>query len=125
MRTLFFVVLACAGCASSAPVQPSGGGLDRPPSAIGSGLVLTLEGKEISITKDRFVIGGEGADVPLAGGDCKLTAHVAVVKDNEGYRLKDLASKGFNFKKMLMDNKHIDDGDVFELCNAELRFSLK
>jgi hypothetical protein len=121
MRTLLFAVLACTGCPSpAAPVQPSGA-----LTAGGGGLVMTLDGKEIAITKDRFVIGGEGSDVPLAGGDCKLTAHVAVLKDSEGYRLKDLESKGFNFKKMMLDNKHIDDGDVFELCNAQLRFSLK
>jgi hypothetical protein len=52
--------------------------------------------------------------------------HAAVVRRNGTYFIKDLGStNGIDFKGMRIDNKRIDEGDVFHLCDYELRFTYK
>ena len=51
-------------------------------------------------------------------------AELAIVP--EGIRIKDLGStNGIDYKGMRIDNKRIDEGDVFHLCDYELRFTYR
>ena len=48
----------------------------------------------------------------------------AVVRRNGTYFIKDLGStNGIDFKGMRIDNKRIDEGDTFFICDYELKFT--
>ena len=50
----------------------------------------------------------------------------AVIRRNGTYFIKDLGStNGIDFKGMRIDNKRIEEGDVFHLCDYELRFTYR
>ena len=47
--------------------------------------------------------------------------HAAVIRRNGVYYIKDLGStNGIDYKGMRIDNKRIDEGDLFHLCDYEL-----
>jgi hypothetical protein len=111
------VVLGCASSPHSATQTP----------AASHGLAVAFNGQQTAIDKDGFTIGGDGADLATAAGkDCKYTSRVVVKHNDQGaWMIADRDSTGIGFNKMKMDNKVIADGDVFELCGGELRFSLR
>lgn len=103
---------------------------NMPPMAgSGSGptLFLMYNGQRYPVTKDQFIIGrgSKTSDLPIKDGNISRK-HAAVIRRNGTFYIKDLGStNGIDYKGMRIDNKRIDEGDVFHLCDYELRFTYR
>ena len=120
--------------ASAAQPYPSGGAAPAtaPPApsaapAPGSTLFLIYNGQRYPVTKDQFIIGRGSKTSDLAIKDGNISRkHAAVIRRNGTFYIKDLGStNGIDYKGMRIDNKRIDEGDVFHLCDYELRFTYR
>jgi hypothetical protein len=126
------------GLSRSAP-PVGGGGMPMPhannhsapmpaPMAAGSPtLFLIYNGQRYPVTKDQFIIGrgSKTSDLPIKDGNISRK-HAAVIRRNGTFYIKDLGStNGIDYKGMRIDNKRIDEGDVFHLCDYELRFTYR
>ena len=101
------------------PQMGTGGG--------GPTLFLIYNGQRYPVTKDQFIIGrgSKTSDLPIKDGNISRK-HAAVIRRNGTYFIKDLGStNGIDYKGMRIDNKRIDEGDLFHLCDYELRFTYK
>jgi len=97
------------------------GGTTAPP------LYLVFDNQKYRIDKDQFIIGrgSKSSDLPIKDGNISRK-HAAIIRRNGTYFIKDLGStNGIDFKGMRIDNKRIDEGDLFHLCDYELRFTYK
>jgi len=106
--------------APTAPVQV-------PPMGAGPTLFLVYNGQRYPVTKDQFIIGrgSKTSDLPIKDGNISRK-HAAVIRRNGTFYIKDLGStNGIDYKGMRIDNKRIDEGDVFHLCDYELRFTYR
>src|SRR5580704_8983128 len=113
-----------------APPPPSASAPPMPP--IGSGgagptLFLIYNSQRYPVTKDQFIIGRGSKTSDLAIKDGNISRkHAAVIRRNGTFYIKDLGStNGIDYKGMRIDNKRIDEGDVFHLCDYELRFTYR
>ncbi len=112
------------------PAQRSLGDSQIPPTPQPNGsptLVLMFNSQRFSIDKDQFIIGrgSKTSDLPIKDGNISRK-HAAVIRRNGTYYIKDLGStNGIDYKGMRIDNKRIDEGDVFHLCDYELRFTYR
>jgi hypothetical protein len=90
-------------------------------------LFVIVDGTRHPITQDHFVIGRDRNKVELAIRDGTVSREHAVVLFHNGiYHLKDLTSTlGIVYKGMRIDNKRIEEGDVFQLGDHELRFTFR
>jgi hypothetical protein len=112
---------------SSPPPPPRGApvpdaGTPGPPP-----LYLVFDNQKYRIDKDQFIIGrgAKSSDLPIKDGNISRK-HAAVIRRNGTYFIKDLGStNGIDFKGMRIDNKRIDEGDTFHLCDYELKFTYK
>jgi pSer/pThr/pTyr-binding forkhead associated (FHA) protein len=90
-------------------------------------LYLVFDSQKYRIDKDQFIIGrgAKSSDLPIKDGNISRK-HAAVIRRNGTYFIKDLGStNGIDFKGMRIDNKRIDEGDTFHLCDYELKFTYK
>ncbi len=88
---------------------------------------LVFDNQKYRIDKDQFIIGRgtKSSDLPIKDGNISRK-HAAVIRRNGTFFIKDLGStNGIDFKGMRIDNKRIEEGDVFHLCDYELRFTFK
>jgi len=110
---------------SPAPAPlPSGA---APGMGSGPTLFLIYNGQRYPVTKDQFIIGrgSKTSDLPIKDGNISRK-HAAVIRRNGTFYIKDLGStNGIDYKGMRIDNKRIDEGDVFHLCDYELRFTYR
>ncbi len=93
----------------------------------GPTLFLVYNGQRYPVTKDQFIIGrgSKTSDLPIKDGNISRK-HAAVIRRNGTFYIKDLGStNGIDYKGMRIDNKRIDEGDVFHLCDYELRFTYR
>jgi hypothetical protein len=97
------------------------------PAASGPTLFLMYNGQRYPVTKDQFIIGRGSKTSDLAIKDGNISRkHAAVIRRNGTFYIKDLGStNGIDYKGMRIDNKRIDEGDVFHLCDYELRFTYR
>ena len=118
---------------SSAPMphsQPPVPAMPAPMPQMGSAgptLFLIYNGQRYPVTKDQFIIGrgSKTSDLPIKDGNISRK-HAAVIRRNGTFYIKDLGStNGIDYKGMRIDNKRIDEGDVFHLCDYELRFTYR
>ena len=110
---------AAAPSGHSPPPGPMGGA--------GPTLFLIYNGQRYPVTKDQFIIGrgSKTSDLPIKDGNISRK-HAAVIRRNGTFYIKDLGStNGIDYKGMRIDNKRIDEGDVFHLCDYELRFTYR
>jgi len=101
----------------SGPVAVSG----MPP------LYVIFNGQKIPITKEEFVIGrgSKTADLPIKDGNISRR-HAAVVFQTGSYFIKDLGStNGIEFQGRRIESKRIEEGDIYQLCDYELRFTYR
>ncbi|MFT3700632.1 MAG: FHA domain-containing protein [Kofleriaceae bacterium] len=108
-----------------APLPVNGGGPAM--GAAGPTLFLIYNGQRYPVTKDQFIIGrgSKTSDLPIKDGNISRK-HAAVIRRNGTFYIKDLGStNGIDYKGMRIDNKRIDEGDVFHLCDYELRFTYR
>ena len=102
---------------SPAPISSMG--------AAGPTLFLIYNGQRYPVTKDQFIIGrgSKTSDLPIKDGNISRK-HAAVIRRNGTFYIKDLGStNGIDYKGMRIDNKRIDEGDVFHICDYELKFT--
>ncbi|MEZ4367090.1 MAG: FHA domain-containing protein [Kofleriaceae bacterium] len=103
------------------------GAMPMPGAAMGPTLFLLYNGQRYPVTKDQFIIGrgSKTSDLPIKDGNISRK-HCAVIRRNGTFYIKDLGStNGIDYKGMRIDNKRIDEGDVFHLCDYELRFTYR
>ncbi len=115
--------------ASHAPAPPQPNASNPMPQMGSSGptLFLVYNGQRYPVTKDQFIIGrgSKTSDLPIKDGNISRK-HAAVIRRNGTFYIKDLGStNGIDYKGMRIDNKRIDEGDVFHLCDYELRFTYR
>ncbi|MGH9886083.1 MAG: FHA domain-containing protein [bacterium] len=109
---------------------PATGHAPAPMTVTGPGgptLFLIYNGQRYPVTKDQFIIGrgSKTSDLPIKDGNISRK-HAAVIRRNGTFYIKDLGStNGIDDKGMRIDNKRIDEGDVFHLCDYELRFTYR
>jgi hypothetical protein len=98
-----------------------------PPMAVGATLYLLYNNQRYPITKDQFIIGRGSKTSDLAIKDGNISRkHAAVIRRNGTFYIKDLGStNGIDYKGMRIDNKRIDEGDIFHLCDYEIRFTYR
>lgn len=90
-------------------------------------LFVIHDGRRYPITQDEFLIGRSRATVHLTIRDGMVSRHHAAVIRRQGvHYIKDLGSiHGITYKGMRIDNKRIDEGDVFQIGDYELRFTYR
>ena len=105
-----------------------GGGFDGTPAVQPQiPVYLVFDNQKYRIDKDQFIIGRgtKSSDLPIKDGNISRK-HAAVIRRNGTFFIKDLGStNGIDFKGMRIDNQRIEEGDVFHLCDYELRFTFK
>ena len=101
--------------------QMSAGGAGGPT------LFLVYNGQRYPVTKDQFIIGRGSKTSDLAIKDGNISRkHAAVIRRNGTFYIKDLGStNGIDYKGMRIDNKRIDEGDIFHMCDYEIRFTYR
>jgi hypothetical protein len=100
----------------------TGSGLSSPPP-----LYLVFQNQKYLIDKEQFIIGrgSKTSDLPIRDGNISRK-HAAVIRKNGGYFIKDLGStNGIDHNGIRVDNKKIEEGDVFSLCDYQLRFTYR
>lgn len=110
------------------PPLPSAGntGVGRHAGGLPS-LFVIFNGQKVPVNKEEFVIGrgSKTADLPIKDGNISRR-HAAIVFQNGGFFMKDLGStNGIEFAGERVDVKRIEEGDVFQLCDYELRFTYR
>jgi pSer/pThr/pTyr-binding forkhead associated (FHA) protein len=99
------------------PAQPAE---DRP-------LYLWFEGNWYTIDQDQFVIGrgSKFSDLPIKDANISRR-HCAVVRRAGEYYIKDLGStNGVEFAGVRVDDHRVEEGNVYYLCDHEIRFSFQ
>ena len=111
----------------STPAPPNPRITPEPMSQAGPTLYLVFNNQRIPIDKDQFIIGRGSKTSDLAIKDGNISRkHAAVIRRNGMFYIKDLGStNGIDYKGMRIDNKRIDEGDVFHICDYELRFTYR
>ena len=107
-----------------AAAPPGPAGLHQP--ATGR-LSLIFNGRKIPITKDQFIIGrgSKTSDLPIKDGNISRK-HAAVINHSGVFYIKDLGStNGIEYNGMRIDNKRVEEGDVFHICDYEIRFTYR
>ena len=90
-------------------------------------LYLIFNGQRIPITKEQFIIGRglKTSDLAIKDGNISRK-HIAIIYHNGAYYIKDLGSvNGIEFQSKRIDSKRIDEGDMFHICDYELKFTYK
>ncbi|MCD6499260.1 MAG: FHA domain-containing protein [Deltaproteobacteria bacterium] len=90
-------------------------------------LYLIYNNQRVPVDKDQFIIGRGSKTSDLAIKDGNISRkHAAVIRRNGVYYIKDLGStNGIDYKGMRIDNKRIEEGDVFHLCDHEVQFTFR
>lgn len=100
----------------------------RPSDAVSRGvLVLEFNGQDFPVEKGEFIIGRSAKVADLAIRDGNISRrHAAVVFHDGVYFMKDLGStNGIEFAGQRVESKRIEDGDVYRICDYELRFTYR
>lgn len=90
-------------------------------------LFVIFNGQKMPVAKDEFVIGrgSKTADLPIKDGNISRR-HAAVVFQAGAFYMKDLGStNGVEFNGARIDSKQIAEGDIYHICDYELRFTYR
>jgi hypothetical protein len=90
-------------------------------------LFLIFQNQKYVIDKEQFIIGrgSKTSDLPIRDGNISRK-HAAVIRKNGGYFIKDLGStNGIDHNGVRVDNKKIEEGDIFSLCDYQLKFTYR
>jgi hypothetical protein len=104
------------------PVQ--NGGFAQPGGAT---LSVIYQGDRMSISKDRFVIGRGKQSSDLTLKDPNVSRQHAMVEFQNGvYFMVDMGStNGVEYNGQRIARKQIAEGDVFRICDHEMRFTYR
>ncbi len=117
--------------APPAPLSPRGAPPAPPPAPPGGGysapgqLSIYYSGERFSVNKDRFIIGRGKQSSDLTIKDPNVSRQHAMVEFLNGqYYIVDMGStNGVEYAGQRVQRKVINEGDVFKVCDHELRFS--
>lgn len=116
---------------STGSLPPPLPGASSPSGAAGAGrmpsLFVIFNGQKVPVNKEEFVIGrgSKTADLPIKDGNISRR-HAAVVLQNGAFYMKDLGStNGVEFNGERVDTRRIEEGDVYQMCDYELRFTYR
>jgi hypothetical protein len=124
------------GAALPAPAEYGSPGSGDLPAHVGHGqggeapappLYLLFQSQKYLVDKEQFIIGrgSKSSDLPIRDGNISRK-HAAVVRRSGSYFIKDLGStNGIDYNGVRIDNKRIEEGDVFNICDYELRFTYR
>ena len=90
-------------------------------------LFLLFNGQRYRIDKDQFVIGrgSQMTDLTIRDGNISRK-HCEIVHHKGQFYIRDLGStNGIEFNGNRVDQKRVDEGDIFYLCDYELRFTYR
>ncbi len=120
--TSHFAGRPAAPPAAPSPLPAAGpGDIPMPP------LFLLFGNQRYIIDKDQFIIGrgAKTSDLPIRDGNISRK-HAAVIRRNGDYYIKDLGStNGIDFRGDRIEGKKIEEGDIFSICDYQLRFTFK
>jgi hypothetical protein len=91
----------------------------------GGALAIYYQGETFPVTKDRFIIGRGKQTSDLTIKDPNVSRQHAMIEfQNGSYYIVDLGStNGVEYNGQRIQRKVINDGDLFRVCDHELRFS--
>ncbi len=106
-------------------MQTNGGGYS--PATSGSLLSVIYQGDKVSISKDRFVIGRGKQSSDLTLKDPNVSRQHAMIEFQNGvYFMVDMGStNGVEYNGQRIARKQIAEGDVFKICDHEMRFTYR
>ncbi|MGB8295740.1 MAG: FHA domain-containing protein, partial [Polyangia bacterium] len=96
-------------------------------STIAPPLFLIFGNQRYVIDKEQFIIGrgNKSSDLPIRDGNISRK-HAVVIRRNGEYYIKDLGStNGIDYKGDRIEGKKIEEGDVFSICDYQLKFTFK
>ena len=90
-------------------------------------LAVIYQGERTTVAKERFVIGRGKQSSDLTLKDPNVSRQHAMVEFQNGvYFMVDMGStNGVEFNGQRIARKQIADGDVFRICDHELRFTFR
>lgn len=100
----------------------NGGGLTA-----SAALSIIYQGEKHGITKDRFVIGRGKQSSDLTLKDPNVSRQHAMIEYQNGvYFMVDMGStNGVEYNGQRIARKQIAEGDVFRICDHDLRFTYR
>ena len=118
------------GYAAPAPPPPVGmpdSGGDLAAGGQRQPLWLIFNNQRYRVDKDKFIIGRGSTMTDLTIRDGNISRkHAAVIFRNGSYYIKDLDStNGIDFRGNRIDSKKIEEGDIFSICDYEIRFTYR
>jgi neural Wiskott-Aldrich syndrome protein len=109
------------------PTQSNG--YPAPPAAATHGGMLSViyQGEKLPVTKDRFVIGRGKQSSDLTLKDPNVSRQHAMVEFQNGvYFMVDMGStNGVEYNGQRIARKQIAEGDIFRICDHEMRFTYR
>ena len=98
-----------------------------PPQMAGPRLYMHYRGQQIEVNKDRFIIGRGKQSSDLTIKDPNVSRQHAMIECLNGqYFMVDMGStNGIEYNGQRLQRKPIAAGDVFNICDHELRFSVE
>ena len=98
-----------------------------PQPQAGATLNVIYQGEKLAVTKDRFVIGRGKQSSDLTLKDPNVSRQHAMIEFQNGvYFMVDMGStNGVEYNGQRIARKQIAEGDVFRICDHELRFTYR
>jgi hypothetical protein len=90
-------------------------------------LYLIFGNQRYLVDKDQFIIGRgvKTSDLSIRDGNISRK-HAAIVKRGGAYYIKDLGStNGIDFNGERIEARRIEEGDVYSICDYQLKFSFR
>jgi len=110
------------------PPLPGGGGAPRASTGeLMPSLFVIFNGQKFPVNKEEFIIGRGTKTADLAIKDGNISRrHAAIIFQNGAFYMKDLGStNGVEYQGRRVDGRRIEEGDVYQLCDYELRFTYR
>ena len=110
------------------PMQPQGGyGMQPQAGPAGPTLSAFYGGQKFVVNKDRFIIGRGKQSSDLTIKDPNVSRQHAMVEFLNGqYYMVDMGStNGVEYNGQRIARKAITEGDLFRICDHEVRFSYR
>lgn len=114
------------------PPLPNAAGVAVPPAVPGAAaplapIYLLFGNQKYIIDKEQFIIGRGAKSSDLAIRDGNISRkHAAVIRRAGAYYIKDLGStNGIDYNGERIEARKIEEGDVYSICDYQLRFTFR
>jgi neural Wiskott-Aldrich syndrome protein len=104
-----------------------GGGANYGAAPSSATLTVIYNGERVGVAKDRFVIGRGKQSSDLTLKDPNVSRQHAMIEfQNGAYFMVDMGStNGVEFNGQRVARKQIGEGDIFRICDHDLRFTYR